>query len=79
VTGNVAEEMMMETFINAIFPIIPACACFGPAFLLFGIIFRTPVNGSVRHKSSLAYLMIGTVMITITLYGLLWKVKPFSQ
>jgi|APSaa5957512622_1039677.scaffolds.fasta_scaffold23514_1 hypothetical protein len=61
----------METFANAILPIIPACACFGPAFLMFGVVLRTPVSGPVHPKRSAAFLVAGTVMTTLTLVVLL--------
>ncbi len=61
----------METFVETIMPIIPACACFGPVFMMFGVVLRTPVSGPVRPKRSAAFLVAGTVMITLTLFVLL--------
>jgi len=66
-----AKEIMMETFADAVLPIIPACACFGPAFVLCGILLRTPVSGPVRPKLSAVFLIAGTIMITLTLLVLL--------
>lgn len=55
----------METILGAVTPIIPACATFGPAFVLVGIVLRTPIKGPVRPKGSAIFLIAGTVMITV--------------
>ena len=63
----------MESLANGILPIIPACACFGPTFVMFGILLRTPAVGEARLKRSAAFLIGGTAMITLTLLVLLFR------
>lgn len=56
----------------SIFPILdflyPACASFGPLFLLFGIIARTSPNPERKPRAGKGFLLAGTLMITFALW-----------
>lgn len=57
--------------IASILPILnafyPACAAFGPFFLVMGIFFRTSKLRETHPKLTNAYLVAGGVMITFAL------------
>jgi hypothetical protein len=54
-------------------PVIPACASFGPLFLLFGILMRTSPKAPESKWAATSLLVLGTVMITLALMHILSK------
>jgi hypothetical protein len=54
-------------------PFIPACVCFRPFFLLFGILFRTSTKPTKAPWLALSLLIAGTAMITLSLIYFLSK------
>lgn len=69
----------MDQILEILSPVVPACMCFGPVFIVIGIILRTPVNGQTnKHKRSLAYLVGGAVMITLAFLFLFTQVMSVA-
>jgi hypothetical protein len=70
----------MREFADFILPIIPACVFSGPFFLAGGILLRTPLNGPIKPKLSLFYLLTGALMITLSLAVLLIRtIEPAME
>jgi len=58
---------MIATIFPFLDTLIPACAAFGPFFLVMGIIYRTSARRETHPKTTKAYLVAGAIMITLVL------------
>jgi len=69
----IARHVPTTKLFEILNPLIPACASFGPFFLLFGILFRTSAKPITAPWVATAFLVAGTAMITLALMHFLSK------
>ena len=60
---------MSQNIQNFLAVLMPACACFGPLFLIFGILGRTSGAQKGGKTAGSGFLWLGGLMITLVLWA----------